>query len=126
MTLRPEARPSTPITGVMLSPDGSLLLTVSGRGQKHVAVRDVAGSQETVLLDEPSSTCSFRPLAAQSLSWARNDTVLVNSFRPDRGTLIVLDREAVSTGSGVCVAWTADPRHPASWQSLDHHLEFRG
>ena len=68
VTLRPEARPSTPITGVMLSPDGSLLLTVSGRGQKHVAVRDVAGSQETVLLDEPSSTAPS-DLGGAVLSW---------------------------------------------------------
>ena len=89
-TLRPEARQSTPITGVMLSPDGSLLLTVSGRGEKQVAVRDVAGSEETVLLDEPSSTAPS-DLGGAVLTWAQNDTILVQSRRNGRGTLLVLD-----------------------------------
>jgi dipeptidyl aminopeptidase/acylaminoacyl peptidase len=90
-TLRPGARQSTPITGVMLSPDGSLLLTVSGRGGKQVAVRDVAGSTETVLVTEPPEAAPS-DLAGEVLTWAQNDTVLVNGSRHGRGTLIVLHR----------------------------------
>ena len=60
----------------MLSPDGSLLLTVSGRGEKQVAVRDVATSNETVLLQEPSGAAPS-DLAGEVLTWAQDDTVLV-------------------------------------------------
>ena len=89
--LQPSGRPSTPITGAMLSPDGSLLLTVSGRGEKQVAVRDVATSNETVLLWEPSGAAPS-DLGGEVLTWAQDDTVLVDGDRPGRGTLLVLDR----------------------------------
>ena len=92
--LQPSGRRSTPITGAMLSPDGSLLLTVSGRGEKQVAVRDVATSNETVLLQEPSGAAPS-DLAGEVLTWAQDDTVLVdNGGRRGRGTLLMLDRES--------------------------------
>lgn len=90
-TLRPRARQSTPITGVMLSPDGALLLTVSGRGGKQVAVRDVAGSNEKVLLTEPPGV-ALSDLGSVVLTWTENDTVLVSGGGHGRGTLLVLDR----------------------------------
>jgi len=90
-SLGSEARQSTPITGAMLSPDGSLLITVSGHLEKQVAVRDVATSNETVLLREPSGAAPS-DLAGEVLTWAQDDTVLVNGGRRGRGTLIVLDR----------------------------------
>ncbi len=86
-----EARQSTPITGAMLSPDGSLVITVSGHLEKQVAVREVATSNETVLLREPSGTAPS-DLAGEVLTWAQDDTVLVDGARRGRGTLIVLDR----------------------------------
>ena len=89
--LGPEARRSAPITGAMLSPDGSLLVTVSGRDGRQVAVRDVTTSNETVLLNEPSSTAPS-VLDGAVRTWARNDTILVNARRNDRGTLLVIDR----------------------------------
>ena len=89
--LQPSGRRSTPITGAMLSPDGSLLITISGRDGKQVAVRDVAGSNETVLLNEPSSTAPS-DLGGAVRTWARNDTILINSNWNDGGTLLVVDR----------------------------------
>ena len=89
--LQPSGRRSTPITGAMLSPDGSLLLTVSGRGEKQVAVRDVAGSNQTVLLNEPPSTAPS-DLSGAVRTWARNDTILIKSNWNDGGTLLVIDR----------------------------------
>jgi len=92
--LRPEARQSAPITGVMLSPDGALLLTVSGRGGKQVAVRDLAGTSEKVLVSESSGAVPS-DLGGAVLTWADDDTVLVNGGRHGRGTLLFLDRGAV-------------------------------
>jgi hypothetical protein len=89
--LGPEARRSTPITGAMLSPDGSLLITVSGGDERQVAVRDVATSNETVLLRE-SSGAAPSDLAGEVVTWAKDDTVLVHGSSRGRGTLIVLDR----------------------------------
>ena len=57
-----------------------------------MAVRDVASSNETVLLWEPSGAAPS-DLAGEVLTWAQDDTVLVNGGRRGRGTLIVLDRE---------------------------------
>ena len=90
-TLRPNARRSTPISGVMLSPDGSLLITISGSRGRQVAVRDVATSNETVLAWEPSGAAPS-DLAGEVLTWAQSDTILVTGGRRDRSTLIVLDR----------------------------------
>ena len=89
--LQPSGRRSTPITGAMLSPDGSLLITVSGGDGKQVAVRDVAGSNQTVLLNEPSSTAPS-DLSGAVRTWARNDTVLIKSNWNDGGTLLAIDR----------------------------------
>ena len=89
--LQPSGRRSTPITGAMLSPDGSLLITVSGREAKQVAVRDVGGSNETALLSEPSATAPS-DLGGAIRTWARNDTILIDSNWNDGGTLLVVDR----------------------------------
>lgn len=89
--LQPSGRQSTPVTGAMLSPDGSLLITVSGREAKQVAVRDVAGSNETVLLSEPPATAPS-DLSGAIRTWARNDTILISSSWNGRGTLLVIDR----------------------------------
>lgn len=86
-----EANQSTPVTGAMLSPDGSLLITISGSHGRQVAVRDVATSDETVLLWEPSGAAPS-DLAGEVLTWAQDDTVLVSGGRRGRGTLLVLDR----------------------------------
>jgi hypothetical protein len=83
---------STPITGAMLSPDGSLLVTVSGLGEKQVAVRDPDGSHETVLINEPASA-GPSALGGAVRTWATNDTILIGSYRNDRGTLLVVDRD---------------------------------
>ena len=90
-TLQPNARRSTPITGTMLSPDGSLLITISGRRGRQVAVRDAATSNETVLLWEPSGAAP-QDLAGEVLTWAQDDSVLVSGGRRGRGTLLVIDR----------------------------------
>ena len=90
--LRPSGRRSTPITGTMLSPDGSLLITVSGLGGKQVAVRDPDGSNETVLISEPASA-GPSALGGAVRTWATNDTILIGSYRNDRGTLLVVDRD---------------------------------
>jgi len=75
----------------MLSPDGSLLITISGRDGKQVAVRDVAGSAETVLVNEPPSTAPSG-LSGAVQTWASNDTLLINPNWNDGGTLLVIDR----------------------------------
>jgi hypothetical protein len=90
---KPKARRSEPpFAQAMLSPDGSLLLTVSGGFPKRqVAVRDVAGSDETILVTEQAGGAP-PDLSGAVLSWAQNDTVLIASGRGGRGTLLVLDR----------------------------------
>jgi Tol biopolymer transport system component len=89
-SLRPKARRSKPIIGAMLSPDGSQLLTVSGRFPKRqVAVRDVAGSGETILMNERRGGAPT-DLGARS-TWAENDTILILGGL-NGGTLLVLDR----------------------------------
>jgi len=94
-SLRPKARRSKPITGSMLSPDGSLLLTVSGRRARQVAVRDVAGSGETILMNEERGDA---PSGLSAVStWAQNDTVLILGGGWGHGILLVLDR---GDGSG--------------------------
>lgn len=95
-SLRPKARRSKPIIAATLSPAGALVLTVSGRRGRQVAVRDVAGLHETILLNEE------RGDAPSSLShvstWAQNDTVLILGGGWGRGTLLVLDRGDRSGG----------------------------
>jgi hypothetical protein len=91
--LGPEAPQSMAIIGVQLSPDGSLLLTVSVSEDRdrQVAVRDVAGRHETILLTErPGDAPS--DLTGRVSTWAQNDTVLVLGSQLDRGILLVLDR----------------------------------
>lgn len=90
--LRPDDRRSTPITGAMLSPDGTALMTVSGRRGRQVAVRAVGGSDEAVLLTEPAASVPS-DLAGEVLAWTRNGSVLVNGGRSGRGTLLVLDTD---------------------------------
>ena len=81
---------SAPITGAMLSPDGTRLLIISGRERKQVAIRDVASKHETVVLTEPAGS-GPSGLAGEVLTWADNDTVLIRGPRLGRGTLLVLD-----------------------------------
>jgi len=89
-SLRPKARRSKPIIGATLSPDGALVLTVSGRRGRQVAVRDVAGLHETILLNEERGDA---PSGLSYVStWAQNDTVLILGGGWGRGTLLVLDR----------------------------------
>ena len=91
--LGPEAPQSMAIIGAQLSPDGSLLLTVSASEdrERQVAVRDVAGRHETILLTErPGDAPS--DLTGRVSTWAQNDTVLILGDELDRGTLLVLDR----------------------------------
>lgn len=56
-----------------------------------MAVRDLAGSSEKILVTEPSGAVPS-DLAGAVLTWAENDTLLVNGGRAGRGTLLVLDR----------------------------------
>jgi len=89
-SLRPEAPRSKPIIGAMLSPDGAQLLTVSGRRARQVAVRDVPGSGETILMNEERGDA---PSGLSAVStWAQNDTVLILGGGRGHGTLLVLDR----------------------------------
>jgi len=94
-SLRPKARRSSPIIGAILSPDGAQLLTVSGRRARQVAVRDVPGSGETILMNEERGDA---PSGLSAVStWAQNDTVLFLGGGWGHGTLLVLDR---GDGSG--------------------------
>jgi Tol biopolymer transport system component len=95
-SLRPKAPRSKPIIGAILSPDGSQLLTLSGRRARQVAVRDVAGSGETILMNEPAGDAP-PDLSGRVSTWAQNDTILILGRGLDRGTLLVLDR---GDGSG--------------------------
>jgi hypothetical protein len=89
-SLRPKAPRSKPIIGAMLSPDESQLLTVSGDRARQVAVRDVAGSGETILVTQEPG---YAPSGLSAVStWAQNDTVLILGGGRGRGTLLVLDR----------------------------------
>jgi hypothetical protein len=90
-SLRPKARRSSPIIGAMLSPDGSQLLTVSGGfPRRQVAVRDVAGSDETILMNERRA--APWPTSGTVATWAQNDTVLVTGGRGGGGIMLVLER----------------------------------
>jgi hypothetical protein len=92
-SLRSEAPETMAIIGAGLSPDGSLLLTVSGseRREREVGVRDVAGSDETILLTERPGDAP-PDLTGRVATWAENDTILILGRDLDRGTLLVLDR----------------------------------
>lgn len=90
---KPEVRQSMAVIGAGLSPDGSLLLTVSASEdrERQVAVRDVAGRHETILLTErPGNAPS--DLTGRVSTWAQNDTILIMGRDLDRGTLLVLER----------------------------------
>ncbi len=90
---KPEVRQSMAVIGAGLSPDGSLLLTVSASEdrQRQVAVRDVAGRHETILVnEEPGNAPS--DLTGRVSTWAQNDTILILGRDLGRGTLLVLDR----------------------------------
>ena len=91
--LGPEAPQSMAIIGVQLSPDGSLLLTVSASEdrERQVAVRDVAGRHETILLTERPGDAP-PDMTGRVSTWAQNDTVLILGRELGRGTLLVLDR----------------------------------
>lgn len=92
-SLLPEAPQSMAVIGAGLSPDGSLLLTVSASEdrERQVAVRDVAGRHETILVTErPGDAPS--DLTGRVSTWAQNDTILILGRDLDRGTLLVLDR----------------------------------
>lgn len=81
------------VIGAGLSPDGSLLLTVSASEdrERQVAVRDVAGRHETILVhEEPGNAPS--DLTGRVSTWAQNDTILILGRERNRGTLLVLDR----------------------------------
>ncbi|MFO7532933.1 MAG: hypothetical protein R6W93_10760 [Candidatus Limnocylindrales bacterium] len=88
-----EAPQSMVIIGAQLSPDGSLLLTVSGSEdrERQVAVRDVAGRHETILLTERPGDAP-PDMTGRVSTWAQNDTVLILGRELGRGTLLVLDR----------------------------------
>jgi hypothetical protein len=92
-SLRPKAPEAMAIIGAILSPDGSLLLTVSAseRPERQVAVRNVAGSDETILLTERPGDAP-PDLTGRVSTWAQNDTVLILWRDRSRGTLLVLDR----------------------------------
>lgn len=98
-TLGAKASRSMPFSGVRLSPDGLLLLTLSSGHGKQVAVRDLSGSNEKVLLTEPTGA-SPSDLAGAVLTWADNDVVLVGGYTGGRGTLLFLDREGHDGGAG--------------------------
>jgi dipeptidyl aminopeptidase/acylaminoacyl peptidase len=92
-SLQPEAPQSMAVIGAGLSPDGSLLLTVSAsqNRERQVAVRDVAGRHETILVnEEPGNAPS--DLTGRVSTWAQNDTILILGRDLDRGTLLVFDR----------------------------------
>ena len=56
-----------------------------------MAVRDVAGHHETILVnEEPGNAPS--DLTGRVSTWAQNDTILILGRDLDRGTLLVLDR----------------------------------
>ena len=91
--LQPATSRSMVIIGAQLSPDGSLLLTVSASEdrEREVAVRDVDGRHETILLTERPSNAP-PDMTGRVSTWAQNDTVLILGRELGRGTLLVLDR----------------------------------
>jgi hypothetical protein len=88
-----EAPQSMAIIGAQLSPDGSLLLTFSGSEdrERQVAVRDVTGRHETILLTERPGDAP-PDMTGRVSTGAQNDTVLILGRELGRGTLLVLDR----------------------------------
>jgi dipeptidyl aminopeptidase/acylaminoacyl peptidase len=92
-SLQPEAPQSMAVIGAVLSPDGSLLLTVSVSEdrERQMAIRDVAGRHETILLTERRGGAP-PDMTGRVSTWAQNDTILILGRELDRGTLLVLDR----------------------------------